>query len=109
MLSRCRCIRTDAHSRRPGDAAGREERMSRVEERLGEMGVTLPNLPTPIARYVPAKRAGNLVYTASQVSAVEGLAYKGKLGATLSIEDGRAATRACVINCLAAIKSVIGS
>ncbi len=35
--------------------------------------------------------------------------YKGKLGATLSIEDGRAATRACVINCLAAIKSVIGS
>jgi enamine deaminase RidA (YjgF/YER057c/UK114 family) len=83
--------------------------MSRAEERLGEMEATLPNLPTPIANYVPAKRAGNLVFTASQVSAVEGRAYKGKLGATLSIEDGRAATRACVINCLAALKSVIGS
>jgi enamine deaminase RidA (YjgF/YER057c/UK114 family) len=83
--------------------------MSRVEERLGEMEVTLPNLPAPIANYVPAVRAGNLVFTAGQVSTVEGRAYKGKLGATLSIEDGRAATRTCVINCLAAIKSVIGS
>ncbi len=46
--------------------------MIRVEERLGEMGVTLPNLPTPIANFVPAKRAGNLVFTAGQVSAVEG-------------------------------------
>ena len=60
--------------------------MSRVEERLGEMEVTLPNLPTPIANYVPAKRAGNLVFTAGQVSAVEGRAYKGKLGATLSLD-----------------------
>src|SRR6266571_8106859 len=86
-------------SSQPGDAAGREERMSRVEERLGEMGVTLPNLPTPIANYVPAKRAGNLVFTAGQVSAVEGREYKGKLGAALGIEEGCAATRACVINC----------
>ena len=37
--------------------------MSRVEERLGEMEVTLPNLPTPIANYVPAKRAGNPVFS----------------------------------------------
>ena len=49
--------------------------MSRVEEYLSEMGVTLPNLPTPIANYAPAKRAGNLVFTAGQVSAVEGRAY----------------------------------
>src|SRR6266487_5067837 len=96
-------------SSQPGDAAGKEEQMSRVEERSGEMEVALPNLPTPIARYVPGERAGNLVFTAGQVSAVEGRAYKGKLGATLGIEDGRAATRACVINCLAALKSVIGS
>lgn len=83
--------------------------MSRIEERLGEMGVTLPNLPTPLANYVPAKRVGNLVFTAGQVSAVEGRAYKGKLGATLGIDDGCAATRACAINCLAALKSVISS
>ena len=57
--------------------------MSRVEERLGEMGVTLPNLTASIANYVPAKRAGSLVFTAYHVSAVEGRASKGKLGATL--------------------------
>jgi enamine deaminase RidA (YjgF/YER057c/UK114 family) len=83
--------------------------MERIEERLGEMGVTLPHLPMPIANYVPAKRVGNLVFTAGQVSAVVGRTYKGKLGATLSVEDGRAATRACAINCLAALKNVIGS
>ena len=81
--------------------------MSRVEERLGEMGVTLPNLPTPIARYVPAKRAGNLVFTAGQVSAVEGRVYKGKRRATLSIEEGRAATRACVIGSLDHLKQIV--
>ena len=83
--------------------------MNRTEERLGEMGITLPNLPTPIANYVPAKRVGNLVFTAGQVSAFEGRAYKGKLGATMNIENGQDATKACIINCLAAIKSVIGS
>jgi len=73
------------------------------------MGVTLANLPTPIANYVPAKRAGNLVFTAGHVSAVEGRVYKGKLGAISSVEDGWAATGACVINRLAAVKSIIGS
>jgi hypothetical protein len=40
--------------------------MSRNEKRLGEMGITLPNLPTSIANYVPAKRVGNLVFTAAR-------------------------------------------
>lgn len=79
--------------------------MSHIEERLHELGIMLPSSPAPFANYVPAKRVGNLVFTAGQGSGE----YKGKLGATLSIEEGRAATRACVINCLAAIKSVIGS
>lgn len=57
----------------------------------------------------PAKRVGNLVFTAGQVSLAEGREYKGKFGATLSIEDGRAVTRACAINCLAALKSAVGS
>ncbi len=42
--------------------------MSRVEESLGEMGVTLPKLPMPLANYAPAKRTGNLVFTVGQVS-----------------------------------------
>src|SRR5947209_19589547 len=85
--------------------SGREERMGRIEERLGEMGITLPHLPAPLANYVPAKRAGNLVFTAGQVSATEGGAYKGKLGATIGIEYEHAATRACASKWLAALNS----
>jgi enamine deaminase RidA (YjgF/YER057c/UK114 family) len=83
--------------------------MNHFEDRLRELGVTLPTLPAPIANYVPAKRVGNLVYTAGQVSMLDGQADKGKLGADLSLEEGRAATRAAAINCLAAIKDVTGS
>ena len=69
----------------------------------------LPILPVPIANYVPAKRVGNLIFTAGQVSVTDGREYKGKLGDNLSLEDARTATKACVINCLAAIKNVAGS
>jgi enamine deaminase RidA (YjgF/YER057c/UK114 family) len=83
--------------------------MNRYETRLQQLGVTLPDLPKPIANYIPAKRAGNLVFTAGQVSAEPGRDYKGKLGADLSLADAQSATRACAVNCLAAIRAAIGS
>lgn len=83
--------------------------MNSYENRLRALGVVLPAMPTPIANYVPAKRSGNLVFTAGQVSAEKGRDYKGKLGADLSLDDARHATRACAINCLASIKALIGT
>jgi enamine deaminase RidA (YjgF/YER057c/UK114 family) len=83
--------------------------MNHHEARLREMAVTLPTLPQPIANYVPAKQSGNLVFTAGQVSSANGVEYKGKLGDGFAMADAQAATRACVINCLAAIKAQIGS
>ena len=83
--------------------------MSRHESRLHELGVSIPDLPKPIANYVPAKRSGNLVFTAGQVSSEKGRDYKGKLGADLSLDDAQRATRACAVNCLASIKAVIGT
>jgi enamine deaminase RidA (YjgF/YER057c/UK114 family) len=83
--------------------------MSGHESRLQDLGVSLPELPKPIANYIPAKRIGNLVFTAGQVSSEKGREYKGKLGADLSLDDARRATRACVINCLASIRAVIGT
>jgi enamine deaminase RidA (YjgF/YER057c/UK114 family) len=77
--------------------------------RLQDLGITLPELPAPIANYIPAKQSGNLVFTAGQVSAEQGREYKGKLGHDLSLEDARRATRACAINCLASIKAAIGT
>ncbi len=83
--------------------------MEKYEERLRELEIVLPSLSAPIANYVPAKRVGDLIVTAGQVSVEHGHEYKGKLGGNLSLEDAYAATKACAINCLAAIKSIAGS
>jgi enamine deaminase RidA (YjgF/YER057c/UK114 family) len=83
--------------------------MAQIEARLRALGISLPSLPTPIANYVPAKCVGKLIFTAGQVSTVGGRDYKGKLGESLSLDEARAATKACAINCLAAIKSVTGT
>jgi len=83
--------------------------MGYYEIRLQEIGVSLPEIPTPIANYIPAKRSGNLVFTAGQVSSEKGRDYKGKLGAGLPLDDARRATRAAAINCLASIRATIGT
>ncbi len=79
------------------------------ENRLQDLGVSLPELPKPIANYIPAKQVGNRIFTAGQVSSEKGRDCKGKLGADLSLDDARRATRACVINCLASIRAVSGT
>jgi enamine deaminase RidA (YjgF/YER057c/UK114 family) len=79
------------------------------EERLAELGLTLPQVPAPVAAYVPAVRTGDLVYTSGQVPLVEGrLAGTGKLGAGLTTEQGAELARICALNALAALKSEIG-
>ena len=83
--------------------------MGQVEDRLGELGILLPDARKPLANYVPAVRSGNLVYTAGQVSASEGREYRGKVGADLSVEDGQQAARVCGVNCLAALLTVLDS
>jgi enamine deaminase RidA (YjgF/YER057c/UK114 family) len=62
-----------------------------------------------MANYVPARRIGNLVYTAGQVSGTAERDVKGKLGAELSLEQGREAARLCALNCLAAVLTTVGS
>ena len=81
----------------------------RIEARLRELGITLPQARPPLGSYVPAKRVGNIVTTAGQLPIFEGTEYKGQLGADLTPEDARAATRASALNCLAAVLTVIDS
>src|SRR5688500_3966395 len=83
--------------------------MGRIEDRLRELGISLPPPSAPMANYVPAKRIGNLVYTAGQVSRSQGQDFKGKLGADLSVEQGREAARLCAVNCLTALMTVVDS
>jgi enamine deaminase RidA (YjgF/YER057c/UK114 family) len=84
--------------------------MSTIDERLAELGITLPGVVPPVAVYVPAVISGNHVYTSGQLPMVEGvLPATGKLGAEVSDEQGKQLARQCALNGLAAVASVIGS
>jgi enamine deaminase RidA (YjgF/YER057c/UK114 family) len=83
--------------------------VSTAEERLAELGLTLPAVATPVASYVPAVRTGNYVFTSGQLPMVDGsLAATGKVGADVTAEQAKDLARTCALNALAAVKSVVG-
>jgi len=83
--------------------------LSKIEERLKDKNLTLPEAPKPVAAYIPAKQTGNLVFTAGQLPMVNGeLISKGLLGQDVEIDEANKAARICTLNALAAIKGVIG-
>jgi len=74
------------------------------------MGIVLPEPPTPLATYVPAVRAGDLLFLSGILPLRDGkLAYEGKLGAAVSIEEGYEAAKLTAISALASIKKQLGS
>jgi len=80
------------------------------EEKLKQMGISIPEAVKPLAAYIPAMQVGNLVMTSGQVPISDGeVKYQGKVGKELSEEEGKAAAKLCALNCLSAVKSVIGS
>ncbi|QJW45652.1 RidA family protein [bacterium BFN5] len=80
------------------------------EAKLTEMGIVVPAAPKPVAAYVPAVQIGDIIYTSGQIPFVDGqIKYKGKLGKDVTVEQGYDAAKVCVINALAAVKSLAGS
>lgn len=80
------------------------------EEKLKQMGVSIPEVVKPLAAYIPATQVGNLVMTSGQVPISEGkVKYQGKVGKDLTEEEGMNAAKLCALNCLSAIKSVTGN
>ena len=83
--------------------------MSKTETRLKELGIDLPSPPAPVASYVPYVVTGNLVFISGQVTlAAGGLKYVGKVGADISLDDGKAAAQLCAVNLLAQLKAACG-
>jgi enamine deaminase RidA (YjgF/YER057c/UK114 family) len=86
--------------------------MSKIEARLAELGFPLPELAKPVAAYVPAVASGNLVFTSGQLPFVNGsLPVTGKVGLGDELVDPAVAkdlARHCVLNALAAAKTVLG-
>jgi len=83
--------------------------MGKVESKLAELGLTLPDVVPPLASYVPAVASGEYVFTSGQLPMVNGkLGLTGKVGAEVTAEEAKAQARICALNALAAVKSVIG-
>ena len=78
-----------------------------VKEKLAALGLTLPTAAAPVAAYVPAVKAGNLVFTAGQLPVVDGkLVLTGKVGSDVTPEDAKKMAEICALNALAAISLV---
>ncbi len=80
----------------------------RIEAKLTSLKIELPNAAAPMANYVPAVRAGNLLFVSGQICQWNGeRRFTGKLGAEISLEDGKAAARLCGLNLLAQAKRAL--
>jgi enamine deaminase RidA (YjgF/YER057c/UK114 family) len=85
-----------------------------IEERLNSLGIKLSDTQHTIGSFVPVVITGNLVFVSGQIPIEPGsnsinANYKGKVGRDISLEDGQAAARLCIINGLSELKQALGS
>lgn len=79
--------------------------MSKIEEKLKSLNITVPQPLAPVANYVGFVKSGNQVFVSGQLPIENGeLKYVGKVGSKISIEDAQKAARICAINIIAQIK-----
>ena len=79
-----------------------------VEDKLAELGLTLPQPAAPVAAYVPVVIAGGMAYVSGQVSMKDGQLIKGRLGENMTPEEGIAAAQACGLMIVAQLKAALG-
>lgn len=79
----------------------------KIEARLAELGVTLPDTPVPVANYVPSVQSGNLLFISGQVSQNTYGFIKGRLGADFDVFEGVEAARRCAMALLAQARNAL--
>ena len=80
-----------------------------VDARLAKLGIEVPQAAAPVANYVGNVQVGNLVFISGQIPLKDGkIEFQGKLGESMSLEDGQAAARLCAINVIAQAKAACG-
>ncbi len=83
--------------------------MTHPEERLAELGLSVPEVAKPVAVYVPAVRSGHHVFTSGQLPMRAGeLMMTGKVGGDVSQEEAVECAQQCALNAIAAVKAEIG-
>jgi enamine deaminase RidA (YjgF/YER057c/UK114 family) len=84
--------------------------MTMAEERIKELGITLPEVGRPRWAYVPCVRTGNLVFVSGQIGNVDGKCINpGKLGREINVTAGQEAARGCAVQALAVVRTELGS
>lgn len=78
------------------------------QEKLAQLGITLPPVSTPAAAYVPFVRSGNLVFLSGHIARKDGCPWVGKLGESMDTEEGRAAARAVAIDLMGTLQAAVG-
>jgi len=82
----------------------------KIEAKLSELGLKLPNPPQPVGAYLPAVQVGDLLFLSGTTCYDDGkFLYTGRVGAELSIEEGYIAARQTALNLLSVIKATVGS
>ncbi|GAA1357408.1 RidA family protein [Arthrobacter rhombi] len=82
---------------------------SAVEQRLADLGLSLPQVAKPVAAYVPAVITGNLVHTSGQLPFINGeLTVTGKVGAQVDADQAKEQAAIAVLNAMAVVKSMVG-
>ena len=80
-----------------------------VEKRLKDLAIAVPEAPKPIANYVRAVKAGNLLFVSGHGPYNDGQTpLSGKLGKELTVEEGYKTARNVAMNCLASVKATLG-
>jgi len=79
--------------------------MSQIEERLAELGITLPTPNPPVANYAPFVRHGDLIHISGQVSVDASGGIRGVVGEDIDAETAKRAARLCGINLIAQMKA----
>jgi len=83
--------------------------VSTPEERLAELGLSVPEVARPVAAYVPALRSGNYIFTSGQLPMRSGeLMYTGKVGGDVGQDEAVECAQQCALNAIAAVKAELG-
>ena len=81
-----------------------------IEDKLMELGITIPTPPSPAGSYIPVVTTENLAFVSGQIPIKEGkVVFEGKVPEKQSVDSAREAAKICIINGLAQLKANLGS
>jgi enamine deaminase RidA (YjgF/YER057c/UK114 family) len=80
----------------------------RVDTKLAELGLILPEAAAPVAAYVPVVEAAGLIHLSGQLPFIDGQLVTGRLGEDVDLERGRAAAQACGLMIVAQLRKHLG-